>query len=56
LKAGCRERATCLGEKKAYQFVEIKPPAEEGGEDEIKNITINGAAIRTPTEDIEWEE
>jgi hypothetical protein len=37
-------------------FVEIKTPVEEGGEEEVKPVTCNGAAIRTPTEDIKWEE
>ena len=41
---------------RCYNFVEIKPPAEEGGEEELKNISMNGAAIRTPDEDIKWEE
>jgi len=45
-----------LAQRRAYVFVEIKPPAEEGGEEEPKPITCNGSAIRTPTEDIKWEE
>ena len=57
LKDGSRESATTvLAERRCYVFVEIKKPAEEGGEDEIKPISINGAAIRTPSEDITWEQ
>lgn len=57
LKDGSREGAgTVLAERRCYVFVEIKPPAEDGGEEEIKPITINGAAIRTPDEDIIWEQ
>lgn len=56
LKDGSRESASSvLAERRCYVFVEIKPPGEDGGEEEIKPITINGAAIRTPDEDIIWE-
>lgn len=56
LKDGSREQAhTVLAERRCYVFVEIKAPQEEGGEEEIKPITINGAAIRTPDEDVIWE-
>lgn len=57
LKEGSRDNATTiLAERRCYQFVEIKQPAEEAGEEEMKPITINGAAIRTPDEDITWEQ
>jgi hypothetical protein len=36
--------------------VEIRTPEVDGGEEEVKPITINGAAIRTPDEDIQWEQ
>jgi hypothetical protein len=56
LKDGSRDCATTLlAERRCYCFVEIKSPPEEGGEEEVKPITINGAAIRTPDEDIQWE-
>ena len=44
-----------LGERKAYVFGEIKEDGE-GGEEEFVPIKINGAACRTPAEDIKWEE
>jgi hypothetical protein len=58
LKEGSREFAnTVLGEKRTYQFVEMKKnPAEEAGEEEPFPITINGKACRTPDEDIKWDE
>jgi hypothetical protein len=57
LKAGSREFAnSVLGERRCYQFVEVKAPAEEGAEEDLKPISMNGAAIRTPAEDITWEE
>jgi hypothetical protein len=57
LKDGSRESATTvLAERRCYSFVEIKQPVEDGGEEEIKTIVINGAAIRTPDEDITWEQ
>ena len=58
LKAGSREFAnTVLAERRAYLFVEMKKPADdENGEEEPQMIKINGAAIRTPNEDIKWEE
>lgn len=56
LKEGSREYAsTVLGERKAFVFGEIKEDAE-GGEEEFVAIKINGAACRTPDEDIKWEE
>lgn len=58
LKAGGMEYAnTVLGERRAYIFVEMKKnPEDEAAEEEPKKITINGAACRTPAEDIIWEE
>lgn len=57
MKAGSREFAsTVLAGRRAYTFVEMRPAAEAGAEDEPKQISINGAAIRTPAEDIAWEE
>ena len=58
LKAGGMEYAnTVLGERRAYVFVEMKKnPEDEAAEEEPKKITINGAACRTPAEDIIWEE
>ena len=57
LKDGSREFAnSVLGEKRSYQFVEIKKPAEEGAEEEAVPISINGKACRTPDEDIKWDE
>merc|ERR1712166_1304078 len=56
LKEGSREYAnTVLGERKAYVFGEMKEDPE-GGEEEFASIKINGAACRTPDEDIKWEE
>jgi hypothetical protein len=57
LKGGSREYAdTVLGPKRCYNFVELKHAPEEQGDDQILPITINGKAIRTPDEDIKWEE
>ena len=54
-KAEKREFAnTMLGERRNYKFVEIKK--SEAEEEEPSMITINGAACRTPVEDIKWEE
>ena len=56
LKEGSREYAnTVLGERKAYVFGEIKDDPD-GGDEEFVLIKINGAACRTPDEDIKWEE
>ena len=56
LKDGSQDYATTiLAERRCYNLVEIKTPADDGTEEEIKPITINGAAIRTPDEDITWE-
>lgn len=44
-----------LTEKLCYQFVELKK-TEDGDDEEPAMIKINGAACRTPTEDIKWEE
>lgn len=43
-----------LGERKCYKFCEIKK--NEAEEEEPSMISINGAACRTPAEDIKWEE
>lgn len=43
-----------MGERRCYQFCEIKKNAEE--EEEPQLIKIDGAAIRTPDEDIKWAE
>jgi len=57
LKAGSTERAdTVLAMRRAYNFMEIKTPADDNAEEEVKLISVNGAAIRTPAEDIKWEE
>ena len=45
---------TMLGERRNYKFVEIKKTEDE--EEAPFLITINGAACRTPAEDIKWEE
>lgn len=56
MKDGSRDCALeSLAERRCYHLVEIKPPGDDGGEEEVKPITINGAAIRTPDEDITWE-
>ena len=56
LKEGSSEYAnTVLGERKAYVFGEIKEDPD-GGDEEFVPIKINGAACRTPDEDIKWEE
>lgn len=63
LKIGSRDFAnTILIERKAYTFVEMKKPmnaeghVDENAEEESYIIKINGAACRTPAEDIKWEE
>lgn len=58
MKAGAREYAnTVLGERRAYNFCELKKnPADETADEEPCLIKINGAACRTPAEDIVWEE
>ena len=56
LKEGSQEYAnSTLGERKAFVFGEIKEDPENNGEEEFKAIEINGAACRTPDEDITWE-
>jgi len=45
-----------LGERKCFVFGEIKEDAENGEEEAFIPIKINGAACRTPDEDIKWEE
>lgn len=55
LKASGEQYATgLLRERKAYVLVQIKKGANE--EDVLENIVIDGACIRTPEEDIKWEE
>lgn len=48
--------ATLLGERKCYKFVEMKKNPEDESEDIPFLIKIDGKAIRTPDEDIKWEE
>ena len=56
LKAGSREFAnTILGDRKAFVFVEMKKGEDDNADEEPAAIKINGAAIRTPDEDITWE-
>ena len=43
-----------LRERKAYVLSKIGKSA--GDEELIENIVIDGACIRTPEEDIKWEE
>ena len=47
--------STVLAERRCFQFVEMKL-APEGDDEEPVMIKINGAACRTPAEDIKWEE
>lgn len=58
LAKGAREYAnTVLGERKCYKFVEIKKnPEDDNADEEPHMIKIDGKAIRTPDEDIKWEE
>lgn len=58
LKQGSRDFAnTLLGERRCYNFVEMKKnPEDENADEEPALIKINGAACRTPAEDIKWEE
>lgn len=55
MKAAADQYATgLLRERKAYVLSKIsKGP---GDEEVIDNIVIDGACIRTPEEDIKWEE
>jgi len=43
---------TVLGAKKAYVLVKIKK--NEAEEEVMEDVVIDGACIRTPTEDIKW--
>jgi hypothetical protein len=43
-----------LRERKAYVLAQIKKG--ENDEEIVENIVIDGACIRTPEEDIKWEE
>lgn len=45
---------TLLRERKAYVLVKITKGAND--EEIVEQITIDGACIRTPEEDIKWEE
>jgi hypothetical protein len=45
---------TLLRERKAYVLVQMKKGEKE--EDIEEKIVIDGACIRTPEEDIKWEE
>lgn len=55
LKAGSRDQASgVLAQRRCYNFVELVK--NDADEEEAKPIQINGAAIRTPDEDIKWEE
>lgn len=45
---------TLLRERKAYVLVKIGKGTND--EDVVENIVIDGACIRTPEEDIKWEE
>lgn len=58
MKPGSRDFAnTILAERRCYIFVEMKKNEDDpNAEEEPKMISINGAAIRTPAEDIKWEE
>lgn len=55
LKASGEEYAnTLLRDRKAYVLVKVSKG--ENDEEVIQNIVIDGACIRTPEEDIKWEE
>ncbi|CDW81443.1 UNKNOWN [Stylonychia lemnae] len=45
---------TLLRERKAYVLVQIKKGAND--EEVVENIVLDGGCIRTPEEDVEWEE
>lgn len=46
-----------MGERRAFNFIElVKNPEDDNADEEQVPIRINGAAIRTPQEDIAWEE
>jgi len=56
LKEGSKDYGNdTLAERRCYVFVEIKPPKEGEDEEQAVMVSINGAAIRTPDEDIVWE-
>lgn len=44
-----------LRDRKAYVLVKINKGANNN-EETTENVVINGACIRTPEEDIKWEE
>ena len=55
MKASADSYATILlRERKAYVFSKISKGT--GEEEQIDSIVIDGACIRTPEEDIKWEE
>ena len=58
LAQGSRDLAcSLLGERRCYKFVEMKKnPEDENADEEPHLIKIDGKAIRTPDEDIKWEE
>ena len=45
---------TLLRERKAYVLVKLR--RGENDEEIVENVVIDGACIRTPEEDIKWEE
>jgi hypothetical protein len=55
MKASADQYATgLLRERKAYVLAKIGKGAAD--EEQIDNIVIDGACIRTPEEDLRWEE
>ncbi len=55
MKASADQYATSLlRERKAYVLAKISKGA--GDEEQIDNIVIDGACIRTPEEDLRWED
>jgi hypothetical protein len=54
MKASADQYASALlRERKAYVLAKISKGT--GDEEQIDNIVIDGACIRTPEEDIKWE-
>ena len=57
MKASADQYATgLLRERKAYVLSKISKGGAAGDEEVIDNIVIDGACIRTPEEDLKWEE
>jgi hypothetical protein len=52
--SGDQYALSLLRERKAYVLVQLKKGAND--EEVVENIVIDGACIRTPEEDIKWEE